>query len=600
MTTMDRETLLERLRGIEWDDFEVKEAAGGVPKTAYTTVSAFANTAGGWIVFGVKEAKGHFEVTGVSQPDDMQNEFVTTCRSTEKFSRLVEVRPHQFALDGRTVLAFYISPARRFDKPIRVRVDKAWFAYIRVAAGDQRCTPEEEGRFLRDATIDTFDAQVMPGARFEDLDETSIRWVRGLYQSRHLDKPLSDLSHADFLDELGLLQDGQVTYAAALFLGKRKLIGRIKPAGIVDFRQIRLPWAEEVPAHRYDDRLLSEGNLVETLQAVLGKILNLVPNPFRLNPTTLQREANPPEYPALREALVNLLIHQDYADQHRTARILWYTDRTLFDNPGDSFVALSAMLDGGVSDLRNPRIARLMRLIGYAEQVGTGMSTIVRTWRAVDRTPPVIVNDPGRKTYAITLSWVPALRISDATWRARIGATVSPDEARLLAWLREVGNAPRAAARLATGATARETRAMIEHLLVNRLIETADDEGELICLAAHIREILDAEHVTPQVAPQVTPQVTPQVDPPVTPPVDPPVQALLVLLEREGPLGSKAIREALGLKDRTHVREAYVQTALDAGLVEMTRPKTPQSRLQQYRLTDAGRALLDHRRGDHR
>lgn len=584
---MDRETLLERLRGIEWDDFEVKEAAGGVPKSAYETVSAFANTAGGWLVFGVKQSKSGFEVVGVSDPDAMQNDFLGGCRSTEKFSRPVEVRPHHFEIDGRSVLAFYITPARRFDKPVRVRVDKAWYAYIRVAARDQRCTPEEEGRFLRDATTDTFDAQVMLGVGLGDLDETSIRWVRGLYQSRHPEKSLSALSHAGFLDELGLLQDGEVTHAAALFMGRPKLIGRLKPAGLVDFRLVRLQWAQEVPAHRYDDRLLCEGNIVETLQAMLRRILDLVPNPFTLDPDTLQRHAHPPEYPALREALVNLLIHQDYADQHRTARILWYADRTVFDNPGDSLVALPAMLDGGASDLRNPRITRLMRLIGYADQVGTGMSTIVRTWRVVDRTPPVIVNDPGRKSYAITLSWVRVPQASDAAWKARIGASVSHDEARVLAWLREVGAASRTAARLATGATARETREMVDHLLINRLIETADEEGDLIRLAAHIREILDAE------------QVTPPVTPPVGPPVGP-VEALLMLLHREGTLGAKAIREGLGLRDRAHAREAYVKPALDAGLVEMTRPEAPQSRLQQYRLTDAGRALLVARFGEPR
>jgi ATP-dependent DNA helicase RecG len=589
MTAMERETLLERLRGIEWDDFEVKEASGGVPKTAYTTVSAFANTSGGWIVLGVRESKKRFEIVGVSDPDTMQNDFLGSCRSTEKFSRPVEVRPHHFTIEGRSVLAFYIVPARRFDKPVRVRVDKAWFAYIRVAARDQKCTPEEEGRFLRDATVDTFDAQVMPSTRFEDLDETSIRWVRGLYQSRNLDRPLSDISHADFLDELGLLQDGQVTHAAALFVGKRKLIGRLKPAGIVDFRQVRLPWAKEAPAHRYDDRLLAESNLVETLQAVLGRMLNLVPNPFRLDPATLQREAHPPEYPALREALVNLLIHQDYADQHRTARILWYTDRTIFDNPGDSFVTLPEMLDGGVSDLRNPRIARLMRLIGYADQVGTGMGTILRTWREVDRTPPVIVNDPARKIYAITLSWVPVPKVTDAAWKARIGATVSSEQARLLAWLREVGTARRSEARLATGTTARETRDMVEHLLVNRLIEPVDDEGEVIRLAAHIREILDAEQVTDQAPPQVTPQATPQASP----------QVEGVLAVCVGEMTRDELQTHLGIADRKHFRTAYLHPALEAGLLEMTVPDKPRSPRQKYRLTDAARALLAGRPGEH-
>ena len=74
-------------------------------------------------------------VAGVTDPDKMQGDFLSSCWGTEKFSRPVEVRPKLYDIDGMTVMGFYVPPSRRFDKPIRVRSKKAWFTYIRIAGG---------------------------------------------------------------------------------------------------------------------------------------------------------------------------------------------------------------------------------------------------------------------------------------------------------------------------------------------------------------------------------------------------------------------------------------------------------------------------------
>lgn len=83
----------------------------------------------------------------------------------------------------------------------------------------------------------------------------------------------------------------------------------------------------------------------------------------------------------------------------------------------------------------------------------------------------------------------------------------------------------------------------------------------------------------------------------VTPPVTPPVRRLLVLLSAKGDLGNAQIRGELGLKDRKHLREVYIEPALVAGLIEYTLPGKPNSRLQQYRLTPQGRDWLTAHQG---
>ena len=73
------------------------------------------------------------------------------------------------------------------------------------------------------------------------------------------------------------------------------------------------------------------------------------------------------------------------------------------------------------------------------------------------------------------------------------------------------------------------------------------------------------EEATPQFTPQVTPEVS----------------RLLEVMH--GEMKRTDIQSALGLKDHKHFRSNYLQPALDGGLIEMTVPDKPQSRLQRYR-----------------
>ena len=74
---MNREQLIDRLKRYEWSEFEFKVARSAVPKTAYETVSAFANASGGRLVFGVRDRDGDLEIVGVSKVDKVQNEFLS-------------------------------------------------------------------------------------------------------------------------------------------------------------------------------------------------------------------------------------------------------------------------------------------------------------------------------------------------------------------------------------------------------------------------------------------------------------------------------------------------------------------------------------------
>lgn len=79
---------------------------------------------------------------------------------------------------------------------------------------------------------------------------------------------------------------------------------------------------------------------------------------------------------------------------------------------------------------------------------------------------------------------------------------------------------------------------------------------------------------------------TPQVDPQVTPQVRELLSAL------KGEMSRDDLQTALGLHDRKSFSERYLKPALNAGLIEMTIPEKPNSRLQKYRISANSKYIL--------
>lgn len=140
--TLSKAQLLSRLQDIEWDDFEVKAAAAELPKNIWETVSAFANTAGGWILLGISEMGKRFEVTGVQKTEKLEQNFTTTLRNREKFNAIIEVDSYKYEIEGNRVLGFYVHLSEH--KPIYFSPMKP-----RIRVFDNRIEFENPGNFPR-------------------------------------------------------------------------------------------------------------------------------------------------------------------------------------------------------------------------------------------------------------------------------------------------------------------------------------------------------------------------------------------------------------------------------------------------------------------
>ncbi len=147
---LSRSELLDRIKTYEWSDLEVKAAQHEIPRDAYETISAFANTAGGHLVLGVQQQGDQFEIVGVVALDKVQNDLLSALRSREKISYQMATNDDVIETETGRLLVFYIPEAPRQHKPVYLNGDIRR-SFIRRGAGDQKCNEDDIRRFLRAA-----------------------------------------------------------------------------------------------------------------------------------------------------------------------------------------------------------------------------------------------------------------------------------------------------------------------------------------------------------------------------------------------------------------------------------------------------------------
>ena len=488
---MERAELIERIEGYEWNDIEFKDARHAVPKNAYETVSALANTEGGHLVFGVRQNGDEFEVVGVLAVDKVQSDFLTALRQPNKISVVLDIKEELHRHEDADLLVFHVPEASRAEKPVYLdgNINRS---FVRRGGSDIRCSVNERDRFLVDAAPERFDGRVIERDPETTFDGDSIRWYRETYERRPGNRSRADLSDLDFLDDMGLLveRDGRrlPTRAAVLMFGCNAAFRQLLPRPVVDCQRFALSRDKADTGLRWHDRTVLDENLIRSWKALVDWYERFAEHPFRIDPATFQRDDTPPDNLAYRESLVNLLIHQDYSDQGRNAEIRHYTDQTVFWNPGDAFAAAD-LLEPGEKEVRNPRIVTAFRRIGLSENAGWGLRDIFRNWQQLGNVPPRITNDKRRKYFELILLKVELLSERQRLFQAQLGIHLTDEQARVFAFICRDGKAILPQLKAVTGLPASETMAVMDHLVTQGVVEPSDG-GESHVLAEHLRQRL--------------------------------------------------------------------------------------------------------------
>lgn len=373
----------------EGQTIEVKAAENGCPKRLYDTLSSFSNQdMGGTILFGIDEKAG-FAPVGVYDLQDLQKQFTDQCNQMSPPVRAVFTAAE---LDGCPICAAEIPGLDLSERPCYYEgAGRLKGSFIRVGDADMKMTDyelyclEAFRRHLHD------DDRPIERASVDMLDGDRIaEYVR----KKRLERPrFAQLLEKQAREMLFLTSGGVPTLAAVMNFG-------IYPQGYLPqlaITAIVVPGTEigdtAEDEARFIDNKRIEGTLSDMLEEALAFCARNMKSRTIIDLET-GRHVNRTEYPlaAIREAVLNALIHRDYSHytEGTPIQIDFFTDRLEIHSPGSLYGRMTVeQLGIARPDQRNPALAVMAETLLGAENRYSGIPTIRREMAAYGLPEPV-------------------------------------------------------------------------------------------------------------------------------------------------------------------------------------------------------------------
>ncbi|WP_121969722.1 RNA-binding domain-containing protein [Leptolyngbya sp. BC1307] len=347
-------TLIEQIQQGEGKTLELKAQLPRHDQIAKTVV-AFANTSGGKLVIGVDDER---QVVGLAETDvlDLQDRVASIVFDRCSPAILPEI--YSANVQGRLVLVVEVFRGNLLPYYLKA-AGKNEGTYLRIGATNRRADFEHILELERQKRSQSFDEEVCREQVLSELDLTPL-----MERFAERGKPLT----AEKLRNLKLVQmeQGELWPTQGLMI----LLGRY-PHVVMKCARFR-----GTDMSVFLDRKEYEGDLFGQLAQAEGFIKNHIH--LRGEISGLQR-TDTYELPdeALREALVNAVVHRDYTNKGRDIKVGVYDDVVNVVSPGGlpSTLTAETLLDGR-SEIRNRTIARVFKALGYIEQWGSGIQRI--------------------------------------------------------------------------------------------------------------------------------------------------------------------------------------------------------------------------------
>jgi ATP-dependent DNA helicase RecG len=259
--------------------------------------------------------------------------------------------------------------------------------YCRSGSVKQELTGAALNEFLLKRAGHTWDDVIEEDASFDDIDGATIKkYLKKAEEAGRL-PDIDGLTTPELLDKLRLTKNGKLKRAAIVLFGKDP--GKFYPNTFVKIGKFE----DDDFTIRFQE--LEDGNIIQ----VLDKVLRTLDYKFLIRNISFEgmNRIETLEYPipALREMLLNSLIHRNYMGAPTQIRV--YDDKLTAWNHGTlpEGITLDKLTKAHSSYPRNPILAGACFLGGYIDSWGSGIMKIVNSCKAAGLPTPVLEEDGG-------------------------------------------------------------------------------------------------------------------------------------------------------------------------------------------------------------
>jgi predicted HTH transcriptional regulator len=262
----------------------------------------------------------------------------------------------------------------------------------------------------------------------QDLDIESLHAYRNAFAVQRPGHPWIEVGDLEFLRLIGGWCEDRnsgesgLTSAGLLMFGQSTSIVEAFPLYFLDYQERP---ADQDSQTRWLDRVVPDGswsgNLYDFFRRVIRKLTADLKVPFVLKGET--RIDDTPVHQALREALVNTLIHADYSDR-ASVLVVKQLAGFVFRNPGMMRVPVEQALHGGASDCRNRTLHQMFLFINLGERAGSGLPKIRAGWEAAGNILRLFDSCEPFDQTLLEMEWVPP-SLTDSIETAVKGSPIS-------------------------------------------------------------------------------------------------------------------------------------------------------------------------------